>query len=63
MTDALAKWFLEQVEVCGQPWQDLDRLLQAPVPQAAFEEWVTTLRDAGRLRNDDVTMMLIDRVG
>src|SRR5262249_23004136 len=29
MTDALAKWFLEEVEACARPWQDLDRLLQA----------------------------------
>jgi hypothetical protein len=63
MTDALAKWFLEQVEVCGRPWQELDGLLQAPTPQPAFEEWVTTLRDAGRLRNDDVTLMLINYGG
>jgi hypothetical protein len=61
MTDALAKWFLEQVEGSGQPWQELDRLLHAPAPQPAFEQWVTTLRDAGRLRNDDVTLMLIER--
>jgi hypothetical protein len=39
----------------------LERLLQAPAPQAAFEEWVTTLRDAGRLRNDDVTVMMLQR--
>ena len=43
------------------PWQELDRLLQAPAPQPAFEQWVTTLRDAGRLRNDDVTLMLLQR--
>jgi hypothetical protein len=61
MTDALAKWFLEQVEVGGRPWEELDRLLLAPAPQSAFADWVTALRDAGRLRNDDVTLMLLQR--
>ncbi len=59
MTDALAKWFLDQVEACGRPWAELDRLLQAPSPEQAFEDWIAALRDADRLRNDDVTLMLL----
>jgi hypothetical protein len=61
MTDALAKWFLEQVEVCGRPWTDLDRLLQATSPQQAFGDWVAGLRDTDRLHNDDVTLMMLQR--
>ena len=61
MTDALAKWFLEQVERCGQPWIELDRLLQTASPQQAFTDWVTALRDAGKLHNDDVTLLVLQR--
>ena len=59
MTDALAKWFLEQVEAGALPWQELDGLLRAPAPQQAFEGWVAGLRDAGRLRNDDMTLLVL----
>ncbi len=59
MTDALAMWFLEQVESSGRPWQELDQLLQAASPQDAFANWAGTLRDERRLRNDDITLMLI----
>jgi hypothetical protein len=61
MTDALAKWFLEQVEDYGCPWQELDVLLLAPSPQQAFEDWGTALRDAGQLRNDDMTLLVLGR--
>ncbi len=61
MTDALAKWFLEQVERCGQPWTELGCLLQALSPQQAFTDWVSALRDVGTLHNDDVTLLVLER--
>jgi hypothetical protein len=61
MTDALAKWFLEQVETCSRPWAELDGLLRGPSPQHEFEGWVDHHRDSGRLRNDDVTLLVLQR--
>lgn len=55
MTDALAEWFLKQVEQGRQPWNDV----QAILTEARFVQFVTDLRDAKALRNDDVTLALI----
>lgn len=55
MSDALAEWFLKQVENRGQPWKDL-REIQEP---SHFVNWVADLRQAGALRNDDVTLVRV----
>ena len=60
MTDALAEWTLRQIEESGQPTSAFDRLLAEPVPQAAFAEWVEEHRRRHGLRNDDVTLLVID---
>jgi hypothetical protein len=54
MTDALAQWFLEQVEAGRQPWEALEPLLTDPRPQERFAAWIEELRDSHALRNDDV---------
>jgi hypothetical protein len=54
MTDALAQWFLREAEG-GKPWRELGRLLGEP--DDSFVTWVEGLRSAGRLRNDDVTLV------
>lgn len=55
MTDALAQRFLQEAETGGRPWQRLEEMLAAA--DSAFAAWVENLRDAGRLRNDDVTVV------
>lgn len=58
MTDALAQWFLDEVERGGKPWeplQDFDNDPAAP----EFREWLAGLRRAGRIRNDDVTLLRV----
>lgn len=58
MTDALARWFLEEYETGGSPWitcRDLD-----PGQPTGFQEWVRGLRTTNRMRNDDVTLLRID---
>ncbi len=56
MTDALAQWFLIQVERGGKPWQIAGCLLQRPDPNV-FADWVEQLRRSRQLRNDDVTLL------
>jgi hypothetical protein len=55
MTDALAQWFLQQVEEGRQPWDDL----QAILTEEQFSSFVADLRAAKQLRNDDVTLVSI----
>jgi hypothetical protein len=58
MTDALAQWFLDEAERGGEPWeplQDFDHDEAAP----GFRKWLTNLRQEGRIRNDDVTLLRV----
>jgi hypothetical protein len=63
MTDALAQWFLIQVEAGGKPWLALDPLLHtagsADDSQQAFTAWIDGQRALRHLRNDDVTLLAI----
>jgi hypothetical protein len=59
MTDALAQWFLNESERGGEPWYALEDLAGDPDAQP-FREWLTDLRRAGRIRNDDVTLLRIE---
>lgn len=54
-TDALAQWFLREVEEGRQPW----RLLADLDGQDAFAECVGALREADAIRNDDVTFLFV----
>ncbi len=56
MTDALACWFLSEVEAGHRPWLHLQDLDAEP---DGFEEWVDRLRGAGKLRNDDVALVAL----
>jgi hypothetical protein len=61
MTDALAQWFLVQVEAGNKPWLALEPLLRSPAADAneAFAAWIKNLRGSRELRNDDVTLMAV----
>ena len=63
MTDALAQWFLVQVEAGDKPWLCLDPLLHPAsdedAAQHAFSAWIESLRAARQLRNDDVTLLAV----
>lgn len=56
LTDALAKWFLDEIESGRKPW---DTLLHIKNP-AAFQQFVHELRSNKTLRNDDTTMLSIE---
>jgi hypothetical protein len=51
MTDALASWFLSEFEAKRKPWNNL------PETTEAFQTFLKSERDAGRLKNDDVTLL------
>jgi hypothetical protein len=57
MTDALAEWFLRQVERRVAPWQVLQPLLDQG--HDAVAAWVQLQRDSGQLRNDDVALVRV----
>ncbi len=60
MTDALAEWMLRRNEQEQRPADDIDRLLAESSPQEAFAAWVEERRTGQGLRNDDVTLVVID---
>ena len=59
MTDALAQWFLRRNEQGERPAAEIAELLGAADPAAAFADWIERMR-AQDLRNDDVTLGVID---
>ncbi|MCS6859072.1 MAG: protein phosphatase 2C domain-containing protein [Abditibacteriales bacterium] len=56
MTDALAQWFLKELEVKRKPWDDLC----ACDTDAKFHAFVEHLRDTKQIRNDDTTLLRVD---
>jgi hypothetical protein len=60
MTDALAEWMLRRNEQEERPADDIDQLLAESAPQNAFAAWVEERRNSQGLRNDDVTLLVID---
>lgn len=60
MTDALAEWMLRRNDQEHRPSDDIDRLLAESDPQGVFAAWVEERRKGQGLRNDDVTLLVID---
>jgi hypothetical protein len=60
MTDALAEWMLRRKEEKQRPEADIDRLLAESSPQDAFAGWIAERRDRRELRNDDMTLVIVD---
>ena len=52
MTDALAHWFLREVEAGHSPWNELN-IVEADY----FSIWIGDLREAKLIHNDDVTLV------
>ena len=60
MTDALAQWFLLGMEQARDPLGQVNALLAQPSAQSAFAAWVEERRRNSSLRNDDVTLSVVD---
>ncbi len=56
LTDALARWFLVQHEAGAKPWETLCALQS----RSDFDAFVTGLRQSHAMRNDDVTLLILD---
>jgi hypothetical protein len=59
MTDALAHWFLSEVEAGRQPWALLRDLDTKDQPKS-FADFVADLRRTKSMRNDDVTLLRVE---
>ncbi len=57
-TDALSAWFLKSVEEADPQWRTL-RWLDASAPHE-FPELIDKLRDDGKIRDDDTTLVRVD---
>ncbi|KAF0248785.1 MAG: hypothetical protein FD167_1810, partial [bacterium] len=53
MTDSLAKWFLLEYEAGRKPWAELYYLES----QDEFQSFITNLRNASQILNNDVTLL------
>jgi hypothetical protein len=60
MTDALAQWFLSRQQDQGKPWQSLIHRLAMPNADAVLTIFVEQLRRHGELKNDDITLLVIE---
>ncbi len=58
MTDALACWFLRQIEAGNKPLEALREFASSTEP-SRFPTWIESLRDEGLIRNDDSTLLRI----
>jgi hypothetical protein len=60
MTDALAQWFLNEVETGELPWLTLFNVAeQSKSRPHRFARWLGDLRSSKAIRNDDVTLLII----
>ncbi|MBI4854027.1 MAG: hypothetical protein HY819_19710 [Acidobacteria bacterium] len=53
MTESLAQWFLLEYEQERKPWAELYYLQD----QEDFQDFITNLRNSGKIRNTDVTLL------
>jgi len=60
MTDAFAEWFLRRDEDQRKPWQSLERRMTEPNAVDALTAYVKELWRDKELKNDDVTLVVID---
>jgi hypothetical protein len=60
MTDALAQWCFTRLEQGRDPFAEIRDLRAEASADEAFAGWVEERRQHGQMRNDDVTMIVVD---
>lgn len=58
-TDALACWFLYEHKHNERPWNILLGFTEDSTPDESFKSWTDNVRRSLRLKNDDVTLLLL----
>lgn len=59
-TDALAAWFLREVEENRKPWNELADFLETPNPLGSFRNWVADRQESRVMRNDDISFLIVE---
>jgi len=60
MTDALAHWFLKEIERGSHPWPMLKEIVgQSQLLMGRFDEWVSEMRTSEAMHNDDMTLLVV----
>jgi len=59
-TDAIAAWIFKEIEQAGIPWNVLTALTDEGENTDKFEEWLEQERNTRQIKNDDVTLILIN---
>lgn len=59
MTDALSQWFWKEYEEGKKPLEEMEKVLAPCFEDYHFGKWIEKLREAKRLRNDDVTLLAV----
>jgi len=59
LTDAIAAWFLNECEKGLRPWQTLIKFSQDGEDNITFGKWIDSIRAQSKLKNDDVTCIII----
>lgn len=59
-TDALAAWIFKQKNEGEKPWNHLKNILDNYKPD--FESWLNNQRQANEIKNDDVTLLIVNFV-
>jgi hypothetical protein len=56
MTDALASFFFQEYEKGESPWSLIDGNI---TDKSHFTDWIENLRENKQIRNDDVTLIIL----
>lgn len=57
-TDALAAWIFIQIDAGEKPWNHLNNILDNY--KQDFESWLNNKRQANEIKNDDVTLLIVN---
>ena len=64
LTDALAYWFLNEYRIGNNPSEEIHtRVIQFNNSEEMYSAWINDLRNEGRLRNDDTSLVWLKLIG
>lgn len=64
MTDAISAWFIRETEKGNSPMLKLEENFLFPADrQASFTTWISALRESGKIKNDDTSIIWVGTDG